>query len=98
MTEAFCKGCGAPIIWVVTPAGKTMPLDAEPVKGAWFIDSTGSQKGSPTAHPKVVRLSHFATCPRANDFPVCPEDGAIMVRDGEHLRCTNCGRVDQERR
>ena len=26
-----CKACGAPIIWIKTPGGKSMPCDAQPV-------------------------------------------------------------------
>lgn len=26
-----CRACGAPIVWIKTPAGKDMPCDATPV-------------------------------------------------------------------
>ena len=31
MKKATCRGCGAPIVWIRTAAGKSMPCDAEPV-------------------------------------------------------------------
>lgn len=34
----ICRGCGAPVIWVRTSAGKKMPIDAEPV---WVKMETG---------------------------------------------------------
>lgn len=30
MREAVCKGCGAAIVWIGTPGGKSMPCDATP--------------------------------------------------------------------
>lgn len=29
--KALCRSCGAPILWIKTPAGKSMPCDATPV-------------------------------------------------------------------
>ena len=31
MNRATCRGCGAPIVWIKTPAGKAMPCDPAPV-------------------------------------------------------------------
>lgn len=52
-----CKGCGFQIVWVKTKAGKNMPCDPELVK---VVTEDGD----------VVtgRVSHFATCPNADDF------------------------------
>ena len=30
MKQAVCKGCGAAIVWIGTPSGKSMPCDATP--------------------------------------------------------------------
>ena len=30
MRNVVCKGCGAPIIWIKTSGGKSMPCDATP--------------------------------------------------------------------
>ena len=31
MKKSTCRGCGAPLVWIRTAAGKAMPCDAEPV-------------------------------------------------------------------
>lgn len=65
-----CKSCGAPVTWVLTTKGKRMPLDAVPV-------ATGNvtvEDGYATVHaaiglfvaPGPRYVSHFATCPQAN--------------------------------
>jgi hypothetical protein len=70
-----CRSCGAPVLWAVTAEGKRMPVDAEPAPaGNLIVDQT--------ARPWTVRvvppddlligdppryLSHFATCPHANE-------------------------------
>jgi hypothetical protein len=79
--SARCSGCGAPMIWAVTEAGKRMPLDAEPVPGGLFIldPADGATRGGSV--PPVARYarrdlatigarytSHFATCPSASRF------------------------------
>ena len=60
-----CKTCDAAIIWVKTPAGKTMPLDAKTTTW-WLIDGGGAGEAVTTAKPVAVRQSHFATCPQAD--------------------------------
>lgn len=59
-----CRACGAPIRWVRTTRGKSMPLDAEP-------DPTGNvtiEGGVAVVHgqPPItgpVYMPHHATCP-----------------------------------
>jgi hypothetical protein len=60
---AQCRGCGAEIIWAITPLNKkAMPLDAKPEKR--FILSAGNDQ----ARLVDTYISHFATCPKAADF------------------------------
>ncbi len=66
MVTSLCKSCGADIVWIVTPAGKAMPLDAKATT-MWLVDGEGAQQGSPRAKPVQVRQSHFATCPHAEE-------------------------------
>lgn len=74
MTTGTCGGCGAAIIWVVTEAGKSMPVDAQPAaKGNLVL--IPSAHGAPLSHvenlldPDGPRyLSHFASCPKADTF------------------------------
>jgi len=61
-----CKGCGKTIIWGQTPDGKKIPLD--PVAPTYTIMGPG-----PDGNPVAIRasstyVSHFATCPKANEF------------------------------
>lgn len=75
-----CGSCGAEVVWAVTPAGRRMPVDAEPVDGGNVILHPGIARGdAPTATvvgkavapalfgddaPRYV--SHFVTCPNAD--------------------------------
>jgi DNA polymerase III epsilon subunit-like protein len=54
-----CKSCGAAILWAKTPAGKAMPLDAEPQKRIVLGRVTGE------AHVLDTYVPHWATCPSA---------------------------------
>jgi len=60
-----CKGCGAEIEWSKTEAGKAVPLNKPPEKRfIMFVKPDGLE------YVKLVEtwVSHFATCPKANDF------------------------------
>lgn len=57
LDHGTCRGCGQGILWTVTANGKRMPLDPKPVSG---MDDLGEMR--------TVRISHFATCPKAPDF------------------------------
>lgn len=67
MTTSRCKGCNAEIVWVVTPAGKSMCLDAKAVT-MWILEPDGAQGGSPKGKPVQVRAPHWVSCPNADDF------------------------------
>lgn len=65
-----CRSCGAPILWATTLNSRSIPLDVDPVaeipRGAFRL--VGTQ--SPTAEgvdAGPVYVSHFATCPNADD-------------------------------
>jgi hypothetical protein len=70
---AVCKSCGAPLVWIKTVAGKTMPCDAEMVTyteaesgGISIVTPDGSVvKGNIGEGNKKGYISHFATCPNA---------------------------------
>ncbi len=72
--QARCNGCGAAILWRYTPAGKLMPLDAEPraeyQQGTYLVTD---EKNCLPANPifdagREVHMNHWATCPKAKDF------------------------------
>ncbi len=71
-----CKSCRAEIIWVRTPKGKNMPLDATPVpEGDWMLDGEDDQGKTQVAHYNSSAAaaeggaaryqSHFKSCPNA---------------------------------
>jgi len=58
-----CNSCGAEIIWAKTPGNKDMPLDAKS-ETRWLVEGGA---GTPvTCKPIQVRVSHFSTCPNAD--------------------------------
>lgn len=81
MKTARCRGCGAEIVWIRMPSGKSMPCDAEP---RYFIErpKTGSKKivtangeaffceytDDPNAATGVGYVPHWGTCPAAGEF------------------------------
>ena len=78
---AVCKSCGAEIVWVKVKSGKMMPCDAKQVRfianengGSIIVASNGAVvKGILlSGNVKGVKeekgyVSHFATCPNANN-------------------------------
>lgn len=72
---ATCRSCGAEIQWMETENGKKMPVDPEPLR--WGDLKNGDVAvnfhGRTRKKNKHMRengdwfLSHFATCPNADD-------------------------------
>lgn len=72
-----CSKCGARMMFVKTAAGKTMPVDADPVVDGNVVIENGVASVLPAAELRDMRTaayllprykSHFATCPSANSF------------------------------
>ena len=72
-----CKSCGAPIRWIKTVSGKSMPVDAQEVffkagGKELFVTSSGAvihgtrDEENPGTNTRIGYISHFATCPNAN--------------------------------
>lgn len=70
-----CKYCGAPILWVRTTDGKTMPIDPDPTRYGNVV----AEEGTDGPRARVLTTSmvtdpsyaghrrytpHFATCPK----------------------------------
>ena len=80
MKRGTCRGCGAPIVWIRTTAGRYMPCDASPVRykprsgGAGKVvtprgEVLSCELDAPPAEACCVGyVSHFATCPQAGRF------------------------------
>lgn len=76
----YCKACNAPIIWIKTIAGKSMPCDAEQVlywqnpKGKSTIITPNGEtikadlNGEPNKATGIGYVPHWATCPEASKF------------------------------
>lgn len=60
-----CKGCGKEIVWGRTEDGKHIPLD--PSAPVYHYDIDGTGKITKTQRAQFM-VSHFSTCPKANDF------------------------------
>lgn len=77
-TTTPSRACSAPLRFIKTAAGKTMPVDADPKrfivdpKGpALYVTEGGTTvRGIPSedAGAEVGYISHFATCPNADSF------------------------------
>lgn len=69
-----CAGCGKAIIWGVIAAGVRIPLDpAAPVYGLSGFRAELGLGDRPAAEISRAKrdefmVSHFATCPKANQF------------------------------
>ena len=55
---AYCKSCGAPIVYLLTRNEVLMPVDAETIQGPEDVKSIFDH----TRH-----RSHFASCPNSNE-------------------------------
>lgn len=75
-----CKKCGAPIVWIKTPGGKSMPCDADPIT-YWeenkargkIVTPNGDVisckfEGDPQNATGIGYKPHWATCPFADSF------------------------------
>jgi hypothetical protein len=63
---AVCRTCGAPIAWVHTRTGMSMPVDPEPVLGGNLVIDVGLVATYVEPAPgQRLHVSHLATCPDA---------------------------------
>ncbi len=77
MTMGVCRSCNAAIIWSISPAGKTLPLDGKPILSIddvrlgshstlYRLVGVRALKAFLTSDPAPLYISHFATCPNAS--------------------------------
>ena len=74
---SLCRSCGAQIKWIRTQSNVPMPVNPEVY--TFRVDSKGSEvfvtqqggvlRGDKSNEPGAIRgwISHFATCPYANE-------------------------------
>lgn len=71
-----CRGCGRAIVWAWDESGKAIPLDPRPPV---YRVSEHPERSAPACTRLIspfeadgalqgFMVSHFATCPKANDF------------------------------
>ena len=60
---SVCKGCGAPLEWIDTAAGRSMPVDPEPV---FVIEGEGRDERD--RELPVAFVPHWKTCTAADSF------------------------------
>lgn len=77
---ARCRGCDAPIIWCKTSAGKSIPVDIDPIPRGTVILLEAPKHDDQEVGCLVLRKddvvspttkryrSHFAVCPNARQF------------------------------
>jgi len=63
---AKCKGCGAEIRWAKTADGKFIPL--QNCKHVYELKRTKDRGDTAIKYHLPMWISHFLTCPKANDF------------------------------
>jgi len=65
-----CRSCDAHIAWVRTPAGKLMPLDAQPnpAGNVEVRDGVAIVHHQPPLTAEDLFMSHHATCPHADEW------------------------------
>ena len=67
MKTVPCKGCGKPIVW--GKDGRTLvPLDPAPPVYSKACELTDGTLSVVKMARGLVFVSHFVTCPKANDF------------------------------
>jgi hypothetical protein len=77
---ATCRGCGAAIIWIRTPGGKSIPCDPEQILyrkqsggGIKIVTPNGEVlsaelESNSNEADGIGYVSHFATCPEGGRF------------------------------
>lgn len=86
-----CRSCGAEILWCeATVTGRRMPIDPEPSPiGNLVLVHGGRFRVADNDDVPPLHLSHFATCPQANEWrktvpretPDDPQPGGNSAND-----------------
>lgn len=69
-----CRACQAPVLWLKTPKGRSMPLDATPnpegnvvIKDGLAVVLTAVEMADPLLGQRRFQ-AHWSTCPNAAEF------------------------------
>lgn len=87
MNRATCRGCGAPIVWIKTPAGKAMPCDPAPV---YYKAAPGGKDKIVTTRGEVVSCE-IVPGAEATDAGYRPH-WATSITGKNNVRCVRQGK------
>jgi hypothetical protein len=78
-----CRSCKAPIIWATSVKGKPIPLDYEPTSGGnlVLVDGVARSPQLGDEEPFLQYISHFATCPDAEQHRGHPRQKPVTLAD-----------------
>lgn len=87
MRASTCKGCGAAIVWIRTPGGKSMPCDATP---RYYIEKprSGSKK-IVTPNGEVISCEYTEDPPQRHPAPASLPTGGAAGRQAASSRGRN---------
>jgi hypothetical protein len=71
VTNGTCRGCGKPIVWAknLRADGSLQNIPLDPRAPVYSVQVIGENEVRCTLVPRDnFMVSHFATCPNANDF------------------------------
>lgn len=86
-----CKSCRAPIVWVVTSAGKRIPLDP-PVLRAMPVDQVNEIRAKDIRIPSPGRLVALTTDEGRTALGHLHPEGELVGREAHHASCPNAAR------
>lgn len=75
MNKATCRGCGARIVWIKTPAGKAMPCDPSPVY----------YKADPEGKDRIVKRRGEVVLIAPDDGLKCPYSSLNAMLNNWHI-------------
>lgn len=63
-----CRGCGMTIEFIKNPNGNGKWLPLQRVRSAYVLEESGHRKVTLAPTTKAIFVSHFETCPSADEF------------------------------
>ena len=78
MREYVCKGCGATIVWIRTPGGKSMPCD---INQHLYIQKANGPKKIVTQNGEVLSCEYTDDPYKATGIGYAPHWGSCQAAD-----------------
>lgn len=67
MSRALCRSCNAPILWMTTAAGKSIPVEPSSISPEEAEMLAELPRGGKLMFDSTRHKSHFARCPKAKE-------------------------------